>query len=58
MLKMENSELYDYVIVGGGMIGSSVAKHAAKICSEKNITARIALVGVAEEGRLYSRGLF
>ena len=47
---MENSELYDYVIVGGGMIGSSAAKYVAKICHEKNITARIALVGVAEEG--------
>ena len=48
--KMEISELYDYVIVGGGMIGSSAAKHTAKICSEKNINARIALIGVAEEG--------
>jgi len=37
------------VIVGGGMIGSSAAKHTAKICSEKNINARIALIGVAEE---------
>ena len=48
---METSELYDFVIVGGGMIGSSAAKHAAKICSEKNINARIALIGVAEEGK-------
>ena len=50
---METSELYDFVIVGGGMIGSSAAKHAAKICSEKNINARIALIGVAEEGKKY-----
>ena len=49
---METSELYDFVIVGGGMIGSSAAKHAAKICSEKNINARIALIGVAEEGKI------
>ena len=49
---METSELYDFVIVGGGMIGSSAAKHAAKICSEKNINARIALMGLAEEGKL------
>ena len=50
---METSELYDFVIVGGGMIGSSAAKHAAKICSEKNISASIALIGVAEEGKKY-----
>ena len=50
--KMEISELYDFVIVGGGMIGSSAAKHTAKICSEKNINARKALIGVAEEGTI------
>ena len=49
---MEMSELYDYVIVGGGMIGSSTAKHVAKICAEKNINARMALIGVAEEGEI------
>ena len=46
------SELYDYVIVGGGMIGSSAAKHVAKFCAEKNINARMALIGVAEEGEI------
>ena len=50
---METSELYDFVIVGGGMIGSSAAKHAAKICSEKNSNAKIALIGVAEDGKQY-----
>ena len=49
---MEMSELYDYVIVGGGMIGSSTAKHVAKICAEKNINARMALIGVTEEGEI------
>ena len=43
-------DIYDYVIVGAGMIGSSAAKYVAKICNERKQNQKVALVGVIEEG--------
>ena len=43
-------DIYDYVIVGAGMIGSSTAKYVAKLCSEKNSNHKVALIGVIREG--------
>ena len=43
-------DIYDYVIVGAGMIGSSTAKYVAKICKERKINQNVALIGVIEEG--------
>ena len=42
--------VYDFLIVGGGMIGSSTAKYVAKICSQKTEQMKIAIVGYNEKG--------
>ena len=42
--------IYEYVIVGAGMIGSSAAKYVAEICNERKQNQKVALVGVIEEG--------
>ena len=38
---------YDVVVVGAGMIGSSVAKHVARLGGG---SCRVAVIGAAEEG--------
>ena len=47
--------VYDFVIIGGGMIGSSTAKYVAKICSQKTEQMKIAIVGYNEKGFLITK---
>ena len=42
---------YDVVVVGAGMIGSSVAKHVARLGGG---SCRVAVIGAAEEGEGHS----
>ena len=42
---------YDVVVVGAGMIGSSVAKHVARLGGG---SCRVAVIGAAEEGETQS----
>ena len=42
---------YDVVVVGAGMIGSSVAKHVARLGGG---SCRVAVIGAAEEGETLS----
>ena len=42
---------YDVVVVGAGMIGSSVAKHVARLGGG---SCRVAVIGAAEEGEALS----
>jgi len=41
--------VYDFIIIGAGMIGSSTAKYVAKICSQKTEQMKIAIVGYNEK---------
>ena len=46
--------VYDYVVVGSGMIGGSTAKYISKLCKEEGLNKKIALVGVSEDsGKQY-----
>ena len=42
---------YDVVVVGAGMIGSSLAKHVARLGGG---SCRVAVIGAAEEGEYLS----
>ena len=44
--------VYDFIIIGAGMIGSSTAKYVAKICSQKTEQMKIAIIGYNEKGFL------
>ena len=47
--------VYDFIIIGAGMIGSSTAKYVAKICSQKTEQMKIAIVGYNEKGFLWNK---